>query len=826
MRYLCTLLLAFVLSAGLSHVATAQSGTVTGTVVDAATEEPITSATVELRNAADSSLVTGAITTGEGTFRIGPIQTGDYYVRVSFVGFSPEIVPDVTISQQNQEVNIGTVALHEDTAQLEEVQVSAEREYMEVGIDKTTYNVQNQPVTAGGSAREVLENIPSIEVDMDGNISLRGSQGVAIYLNGKPAPMSGEALTSFLEGLSADDIARVEVIPNPSASYDPEGMSGIINIVLAKNKELGWGGGVSASAGTRENYNGSVNAHYGSGPFNVFANYSLRYEEEEDSGWRWRESLYLDPNTILELDMTGTETDLSNTFNASVDYELSKMNTLSFSTVFSHRSDAGSELDSYTEYERVNVDADQDLTGRYNRRTDAENQDFSMDYRLDFQRVITPREHELSLEARYEEDHEDELENYFQRRLPLDNPDADGTLVERQRVDQGEQEREASLEADYQRPLFGKNAHLETGYDGEFTWLNNSVYSESLDQATNTLIPDPQRTDAFDYAEQTHSLFGVFGGKVGDFGAQLGLRAEQALTSFNQKKLGETFENSYFSLFPSVHLSYQPTQSNTFKISYSKRVRRPNSWQLNPIADYDDPTFRRIGNPYLTPEYTHSGELSYSRLGKKYTLSFSPYYRYTVDEISWHEELRNDGVTVLTFENFATSSSYGAELIGSLTLGDWLKGNASVNAYKQVTDASNLSSSLSSDAIGFRTRGSLSAELGQGVTLQVSQFYRSPMEIPGGNIGAFTMTNMALQKELLSGRASVNLRASDVFNTMGFEVQRDMERYYQEYSREPNSRGLRLSFRYNFGQQDENRRRQNQGGGGDEGGEGGGYGGM
>ena len=819
MKYFHTLLLAFVLSAGLSHVAAAQDGAVTGTVVDAATEEPITSATVELRNAADSSLVTGAITQNDGTFRIEPIRAGDYYVRVSFVGFAPTLVSDVTISAQNPTAEVGTVALREDTEQLEEVQVSAEREYMEVGIDKNVYNVQNQPVTAGGSAREVLENIPSVEVDIDGNISLRGSQGVAIYLNGKPAPMSGEALTSFLEGLSADDIARVEVIPNPSASYDPEGMSGIINIVLAKDQEIGWGGGVSVSAGTRGRYNGSANTHYGSGPWNVYANYSLRFEEEEDSGWRWRENRYLNPNTILELDMTGTEKDLSNTFNASVDYELSDKNTLSFSTVFSHRSDEGSELDSYTE-----MDADQDLTGRYNRRTDAENQDFSMDYRLDFRRIITPQEHEFSAEARYEEDHEDELENYTQRRFPVSNLNGDGMLTDRQRVDQGESEREGSLELNYERPL-GEKAYLEAGYDGEFEWSKNSSHAASLDSVTGTITPDPNLTNIFDYAEQTHAPFAILGGELGDFGAQLGLRAEQALTAFDQRTIDETFENSYFSFFPSVHVSYQPTQGNTFKISYSKRVRRPSSWQLNPIRDYDDPTFQRVGNPYLTPEYTHSGEVSYSRLGNKYTLTLSPYYRYTVDEISWHEELRGDGVTVLTFENFATSSSYGAELIGSLTLGEWLKGNASVNAYKQVTDASNLSSSLSSDALGFRTRGSLSAELGQGVTLQVSQFYRSPMEIPGGSIGAFTRTNVALQKKLLSGRASVNLRASDVFDTMGFKIQRDMERYYQEYSREPNSRGLRLTFRYNFGQQDKNRRQQDQGGGG-EGGEGGGYGGM
>jgi outer membrane cobalamin receptor len=241
-------------------------------------------------------------------------------------------------------------------------------------------------------------------------------------------------------------------------------------------------------------------------------------------------------------------------------------------------------------------------------------------------------------------------------------------------------------------------------------------------------------------------------------------------------------------------------KANTFKVSYSKRVRRPNEWQLNPFGDYDDPTSIRVGNPYLTPEYTHSAEVSYSRLGENYTITLAPYVRYTVDEISWRERITEEGVTILTFENFDTEESYGAELIGSLTLGDWLKSNASMNAYKRVTEAGTLSSELSNDAIGFRTRLSATAEIRPDLQLQLSQSYRSPMTIPGGRIAAEHRTDLALQQKVLSGRASLNLRVRDLFGAPNELIERDLERYYQEYFQERNSRSLQLSFRYTFGQ--------------------------
>ena len=771
----------------------AERGTVSGLVKESATDAPLAAATVALHRIADSSLVTGAMTQQDGTFTLGKLPLDAYYVRISFVGYVPQTTSDVRLAGNQRQVDVGTIALQQDAAMLDEVEVSAEREFMEVGIDRTVYNTRNQPITAGGSGRDVLENIPSVEIDIDGNLSLRGSQGVTVYLNGKPAPMSGDALTSFLAGLSSDDIERVEVIPNPSASYRPEGTSGILNIILAKDTDRGWGGSVEGSINTRGRYGGSASTNYGGGPWNLYANYSLRYSEWDRNGWRFRENRYLDPLTFLEQDMEGERSGLSNHLNASIDYDFDDRNTLSLTTILSRRGNDGDRLNRYAE-----LDAARDVTERYTRTTDGSDTDFSMDHRLSFKRTITPREHEFELELRYEEDHEDELERYVARALPLDEPDALGVVNDRQTVDESEREREATIEADYERPL-GERFRLELGYEGEMEWVDNAFYSESLGEAGG-FTPDVQLNNTFQYKEQTHSAYSVLGGKLGPFGAQLGLRFEGALTDFSLITTDETFDNNYFSFFPSLHLSYELTKTNTFKVSYSKRVRRPSEWQLNPFGDYDDPTSRRVGNPYLTPEYTHSGELSYSHLGERYTITLSPYLRYTVDEISWNEQITEDGVTILTFENFETEQSYGAELIGSLTLGDWLKTNASVNAYKQVTEAGNLSSELSSDALGFRTRLSATVNLMAGMKLQISQSYRSPMDIPGGRIAPWLQTDVAFQQEILSGRASLNLRVRDLFGAPNELIQRDLERYYQEYYQERNSRGVELSFRYTFSQ--------------------------
>lgn len=768
-------------------------GVVVGQVVDADSREPLGGATVAVYAANDSSLATGATTEDDGSFVLDRVRPGYYFLEVSFVGYETHTVPDVVVSADRGRVELGTLRLTFDTTLLDEVEVAAEREFMEVGIDRTTYHTRNQPVNAGGSAQDMLENIPSVEVDIDGNISLRGSQGVSVYINGKPAPMSGASLVSFLEGLPVGDIERVEVIPNPSAAFEPEGTSGILNIVLARDVDRGWGGDVSGSAATRDEYGGSVGVNYGSGPWSMFSTYGLRYRERDRSGWRFRENRYLDPTTFLAQDFLGESGGFSNNLNTSLEYALSDRNSLSMSAYLSHRRRASDRLNRYEE-----MDLNQVVTDLYTRDTESDDLDFSMDYRLSFERIVTPRENELSVEAGYERERQSEVEQFVERLIPIGTPDAEGEVGDRQNVDEDGTEQELSLEVDYRRKL-GEWANLDAGYMGELEWVDEGFYSESLDDG-GLFVPDVDLNNTFVYSEQTHAAYGVLGARFGNLGAQLGLRFEGALTNFDLRTTNQSFDNRYFSIFPSLHLAYELGPRNTFKAAYSKRVRRPREWQLNPFGDFDDPTSIRVGNPYLTPEYTHSGELSYARLGDRYTITVAPYLRYSVDEISWHETITDEGVTVLTFENFDTESSYGAEVIGSLTLGSWLKANASFNAYKQVTHAGNLSSELSSDAVGFRTRLSGTAEVMPGVEVQLSQHYRSPMDIPGGRIAAWTRTDFAVQMNVLSSRSSLTLRVRDLLGDPNRLIKRDMDRYYQEYFRQGDSRNIQLSYRYTFRQ--------------------------
>jgi len=359
---------------------------------------------------------------------------------------------------------------------------------------------------------------------------------------------------------------------------------------------------------------------------------------------------------------------------------------------------------------------------------------------------------------------------------------------------------------------------MEAGFNSEMEWLDNRFFSESLDLTTNTFQPDLSLNNTFAYNEQVHAAYGILGGELGPFGAQVGVRLEQVYTTFDLMTTGEAFDHHYFSAYPSAYLTYAPAEGRTVRLSYSKRVRRPSTWQLNPFGDYDDPTSRRVGNPYLDPQYTHAFEVSYSHIASAYTLQLAPYYRRTVDAISWSQRLTDDGVTLTTFENFATEDSYGLEVIGTLSLDRWLRTTGSFNLYQRDTNGSNVNSELSSSALGYSTRFSATASLPTGVKLELSQFYRSPMNVPGGHIDAFTRTDLAVQRDLLEGRASVSVRASDLFNTMGFNMWRESSQYYQTFERDFNAQALQVSLRYNFGQQDQQRR--NRGGDYDGGGEG------
>jgi outer membrane cobalamin receptor len=774
-------------------------GELRGTVVDDAGGSPISTATVAVWQGSDSTLVTGAVTDADGSFVIDRLRPGRYYVRVSFIGYATYATDMLNLTREAPKADLGTIRLLPDTQQLDEVEVTGERETVEFAIDRTVYNVKDQPISTGGTATDVLQNVPSVEVDIDGNVSLRGNQNVAILINGKPSPMRGEFLASFLQQLPASMIEKVEVIPNPSAKYDPEGMAGILNIVMKQDADLGLGGGLSLGAGTGDKYNASGNVNYQQGKVSLFANYGFRYEDRNDEGFNFRENRYLDPLTYLDQDNFGLRNRTSHVLNTTLDYSLSDKNVLSASALLSQRGG-----DRSSTYANFLLDADRDAMGRYDRTTSSVSDGFNMDYKLGFKRTIEASQHELSAELRFNRSNEDSFDEFRQQNLTLDGEAADAT-PDLQANDLDSHENEWTAQVDYTRPLGG--TRLETGYKGTLRQLDNTFYSETFDYAAQAFMPDASLNNEFVYDEQVHAVYGIASRGFGKFDAQVGVRLEQALTNFDLTTTDEAFENNYFSIFPSAFLSYKLTDARQVKLSYSKRVQRPRTRMLNPFTSFDDPLNLFVGNPYLQPEYTHAVEMAYQQFSQRGTISVTPFYRHSVDVMRRLKTVDDDGISRTTFENFDTSDSYGAEVVGSLKLGNSLSGFASFNGYKLVTDGSNVDGDLGNSAFGWSVRFNASWQVRPGLSMQAFYFYRAPIDIEQGRISSFSMANIALSQKLLNDKASLSLRLSDPFDTMGFDFVTSDANFYQESSRKWESRIAYLTFTYNFGQQSRRRNR-------------------
>jgi len=784
-----------------------------GSVHDADSGEPIATATIAVWSQRDSSLVTGAVSDFDGSFAIEQIRAGVYYVNVSFVGYENAVAHDVTISQDKPRVALGVIELAPDLQQMEGVEVVAEREAVTFEIDRTVYNTKDQITSTGGSASDVLQNIPSIEVDVDGNISLRGNQNVVVYINGKPSPVRGDFLASYLQQIPAGTIEKVEVIPNPSAKFDPDGMAGIINLVMKQDADLGTSGGLTLGIGTSDSYNASGNLNFQKGKLSLFTNYGFRYDNRLSEGYNFRENRYLDPLTYLEQNEDGSRENLSNMVNLNADYAFNKQDILSASAQMSVRGGDNEGVNTFAQ-----LGANSALTGLYDRASASSDQGFNMDYKLSFKRTIETSKHELSADLRYNRSTEFEEDLFTEQLRDLSGAAANNT-PELQGNEQDNLENEFAAQLDYVRPLgAGK---LEAGYKGTLQRLDDTFFSETFDYGAGAYFPDVDINNEFIFDEQVHAAYGIVSGSVGKLDLQGGVRLEQALTTFDLTTTNENFENNYFSAFPSAFASYKFSDTRALRLSYSKRIQRPRTRMLNPFANYNDPLNLFVGNPSLKPEYVHAYELALQQFGEKGSLSLAPYYRKTINQMERFKTLDPlTGISTTTFENFDSSESWGAEAIGSLRLGQKLNGFASFNLYKVVTNGSNLDSDLSNSAISWSTRLNATWQVRQGLDVQASYFYRAPTDVAQGRISAFSRADLSVRQKFMGDKASLTLRVSDPFDQMGFRFIVDDNTFYQLGERKWQSRNAYLTFTYNFGRQPQRRNRsQNNEGGGDMGGD-------
>ncbi|HEX6911045.1 MAG TPA: TonB-dependent receptor [Longimicrobium sp.] len=770
-----------------------QGGTVRGTVVNPE-GQPVASAQVAVWSAADSSLVTGAVARPDGSFRIDGLRPGRYYLRVSSMGFSSATTAVVALSPQSPQADVGTVRLATAAVMLEGITVAAEAAPAGFAPDRNTYSTRDMPGTTGGNATDVLRNVPAVEVDQDGKPSLRGNQNVAVQVNGRPSPMTGDQLGNFLQQLPANMVERVEVIPNPSARYEPEGMAGIINIVLKQNADLGLSGGFIAGVGTGGRYNGSGNLGWQAGDLTLYGSYGFRHDERNSTGLNYLERYATaggTPVSILDQDIDGEFNMLSHLFNGSADYKLGSRNVLSASGMASVGAFENASVNRYAERDGSNA-----LVRRYVGENAIEFNDFTLDGSLAFKRTITPQQHELSAELRFNRNDHGNDNDFNEQVLSLDGG-ASGTPV-LQNLQTDALTSTLSFQADYTRPL-GERRKLETGYKGTLRGLDNELDVTDYDHAQSRWVNNPLRSNAFEYDETVHAGYAVFNQGVGKVDLQAGLRAEHTSREFYLENTDETYPKDYWSFFPSALAALSLDDQSQLRLSYGRRIQRPDTRLLNPFGFNEDQRNRFEGNPELEPEYTHALELAYQRSFATGSLQLTPYFRRTEGAIRRIREINGD-TTVTTFRNLDTSDSYGADVNGSLRMGR-VSGFASVSAFRTVTSAGSLGDSYNSDGFGWSARVSGNVAVTPRLDLQAFMMYRAPMDVEQGRVGSLLMSNLSLRQKVMGDKGSIALRIMDPLNRMGFSSRTSDPLYTQLNERQFNGRAAYLTFTYNFGQQ-------------------------
>jgi ferric enterobactin receptor len=767
-------------------------GEIRGSVVDSESGAPVFGASVAVWAGQPSALVAGALVRADGTFRIEGLRPGSYEIRISSLGYAARTIEGHAIEAASPRTTLGTVRLNQAAVVLEGVEVTADRSMIEISPDRNAYRPRDI-APAASSASEVLGNVPAVSVDAEGKVSLRGNENVVVQINGRPAPLRGAQLAAYLQQIPANTLERVEVIPNPSARYDPDGMAGIINIVLRQNVDLGWSGGLMASAANTDRFNTSGNLGYQVGNVTLFGSYGYNQDERGISGINDRERFAaLAPIVFTEQDIDGETRFGGHNVTTTLEYRLSQRNMLFSGITANRRSNGEATLASYSELNR-----DRLLVDRYDRFRDTDASGNMFDTHVGFRRTWEPQRHELTTELRFNRGEDSDRTQLWRQGVPGSSV----VMTERELNTVDAVTRQITGQADYTRTL--GRTKVETGYKGNARLLDRDYLAQRDPQGTGTWVPSAM-SNSFEFDEQVHAVYGVLSQGVGRFELQGGLRAEHASRDFALGG-GDNYPFSYGSLFPSALVMYRFSDAQNVKASYSRRIRRPGTQELNPFPFFFDVNNVFIGNPQLNPEYTDAFELGYQRTGQLGSFQVTPFYRHTSNVIRFiidtADEVDGREVTSVSFQNLATGNSWGTDVNGSLRLGPRLNGFASFNIFKMVTEGtSGDQASLASEAVTWSARFNATTQITSSLTAQGMYMYRAPMNVERGRFEAMQMSSFSLRQQLPGGKTSLTLRVVDPFNTMGLRLQAGDDNILQITERSFGVRGVHLGVQYTFGQ--------------------------
>ena len=769
-------------------------GEVRGRIVRAADGAAVRTATVQVMSATDTALITAIAARPDGSFRVDRLPIGRYRLIVRALGFAPSRLTPFAISSASPSVEVGTISLTAVAVELQEVAVREQRRAVELAPDRNTYAVRDMPTTRGGSAVDVLRTVPAVDVDIDNTISLRGDAGVIVQINGRRSPMKPSQLGNFLAQLPAALVEKIEIIPNPSARENPEGSAGIINIVLRKKVDAGSSGGLTATSGTTGRADIGANAGYQTRGITYFGSYGFSRDSRPRSESLFRDNLYASPHTFLDQSVARTQIPKVHTLTSALTWALGQHDEISTDLLYSTRVE---DETSNIIYRDLNVA--RQLTGIRDRYSTTTNHEDGFESTLEYKHAFEKEDHELTTEVRFERASEGGPSNYVSRSL---TPGGAGIgTPTRESITPMERPTERAIKADYVLPL-REHLRVSAGYSGRFQRFPTTLDTRNFDPVANSFVADPERTNAFNFGQNVNAIYGIITGATGKVNMQAGVRAERASTQFRRlaNSAGvERFGNQYRSLFPSALLSYDVDDATQFKVSFSTRIRRPDEPdQLDPTPHYQDPLNLSRGNPSLKPEYIRAFELGFQRSTRATTVQVTPFYRHTIDAVRRIRSIDTAGVTTSTFANIATTDNYGTDATLALH-GTRLTGFLNGSAYRQTSNASNISSILSAKTFGWSARANASMRVTKHFDMQTILSYRGRTTVEQGTNAAQARISLAARQKLMQDRVNVVLRVSDPFSTEREGSTTNDPNFFQVSQRARKARGLLLSVNYNFG---------------------------
>jgi len=792
--------------------------TVTGSVLDTLNNEGLSFAALSFIRLKDDQLITGGICNEQGVFTIEKVPAGVYDLLIEYMGYAPKtisglkIMPDrkpqvdgvsgSTYAVGQAKLNLGVFYLSKFVDELQEIELVEEKAFVVQGIDRKVFHVGQDLTSTGGTAIELMEKLPSVQVDMDGNISLRGSDQVRLYVDGKPSLLNSSDL---LETTPSSMIESVELITNPSAKFSPEGMAGIINIVLKKNKKAGFNGNVALTVGypNRNNFTALLNRR--TEKLNVFGSYSIMDRNGSFELEREKHTYFSEDTFHLYQDKWGVNNRKSHTFKGGVDYTPNEHTSVSLQGKYSPSErlnmdtvhyneitiDGVNEYDRLAESESVQGQWDIDLSGM---------KDWESGLHLDFN--VNQSHHTM-----------DKSDLYTKTILNIIDLGFGGCPIYEQlsnnRIDE---QLESKLDFSYGNEDHGK---WEWGLSARTRKIDqnlfiDTIYIDSHFSETDSFVYNKDLENHFIYDDAVYAAYATYARAFGLWSFQTGLRSEQANTESYLENNDSTYKADYLELYPSLHLNYKLDESSSIQASYSRRVNRPGFHSLNPFPKYSDPYNLRMGNPFLKPEFVNSVEMGYQKFGEGTTFSASIYAKDINDMQRRYISVDSNHVSTVTYQNLNGSVDIGFEFMWSKEVSRTFNFMLSSNIYHSKMDASNLTTEYDESTIGMRS-GFNAGWKKNGHKIQLSGWVRPGGEVGQGKMKTMFSTDLAYSRPVFSDKGKFTLKISDIFNTRGFGIDTRGPMFDQSFEYKRQSRYVIVSLSCSFGDQSNDRQHRKGG---------------